>query len=791
MRKTMSILTLLLACWVAWGQAVLADGMILPLPEAMAADYLVVQYHHVTVSIEDNRAVTRVEQQFHNPYGVAVTGRYLFPLPPEAVLSRFEAEVDGQRQAVTHQDRETTRTQLRQSIVRQNDPSLLRYADWESLAFDLTLEPGSTSTMHLVYEEMLTPRGELYHYRYVLSTERYSSLPLEVASIAVEVSASPGLAALYSPSHQVSIQRLGPGRAWVHWDARDVRPGTDFELYFAATGDGFGGGLLTDLPASGNEGHFLFLFSPEIAPPPSATMPKDIVLVVDRSGSMSGEKIEQAQDALGLILGQLGEDDRFSLVTFSDAVWPLSDRLRPADSEALQDARGYVGRLAADGSTDLEAALQAALGILDRSEERGVPRMVVFLTDGLPTAGITDQTAIARRVAERNARLAARLHVFGVGYDVNTHLLDRLAADAGGTVTYVQPGEKLNARLTDFYASIAHPLLTDLQIRFEGLETSHTYPQALPDLFQGSSLLLSGRYRADSRAVTVRVRGRAGGEEREYIYRFDLVASGADGSGGTDFVARLWATRHVGALLDQVRVAGESEASVAEIRDLGLRYGIVTPYTTFAVEAQAAGAASAANMDLYDRADLNAASGQTTVQARVQNQMYQQAARADLATGANVSSDGRQSLAQVGEQQVDLALLVDRDLAGPLSPEWVEHNVKVDHTIEFGSDDYWDLAADPLARPYLQSGTNVVFAHGGKVVAVRGPEDGALAIVEGVAVGHNPAPANPPLANNGGLQARLAFRTWPRVLIAGVVMMALAGLAGLVAIAYWVGKSSR
>ena len=151
-----------------------------------------------------------------------------------------------------------------------------------------------------------------------------------------------------------------------------------------------------------------------------------------------------------------------------------------------------------------------------------------------------------------------------MGYDVNTHLLDRLAADNGGTVTYVQPGENLEVALTEFYGKIAHPLLTDLEIEFEGLEASDLYPEALPDLFQGSSLLLTGRYGPADGPVSVRVRGRAGGERREYVYHFDL-----EETGGRDFVPRLWATRRVGALLDQVRVEGESQALVDEIRDLG------------------------------------------------------------------------------------------------------------------------------------------------------------------------------------------------------------------------------
>jgi Ca-activated chloride channel family protein len=307
-----------------------------------------------------------------------------------------------------------------------------------------------------------------------------------------------------------------------------------------------------------------------------------------------------------------------------------------------------------------------------------------------------------------------------VGYDVNTHLLDRLADENGGSVTYVQPGESLEAVLTGFYERIASPALTEVEIEFEGLEARDLYPRRLPDMYGGSSLLLSGRYRATAPTVTVRVRGRAGGAEQVYEYQFDL-----EEASGHDSVPRLWATRRVGELLDRVRVEGESSALVDEIRELGLDYGLVTPYTTFVIQAQVDGPASVANMALYaDQTQLNQAWGQTTVQARVQNQLYQQAAQADLAGGANVVNYGHHTLAQVANQNIDLSLLranlrAQEKEDGPVTPEWISQNVEVDRTIDFGSEAYFSLAADPALRPLLQSGPNVIFAHEGQVYAVQ------------------------------------------------------------------------
>jgi Ca-activated chloride channel family protein len=716
MRKIVLVLLTSVLCFNLGINLVHADGMVLP--EILSPDYLVVRYHRVTVDIEDGHAVTRVEQEFYNPHPFPISGRYLFPVPPEAILSGFQALVDGKLQTVTRQDPGTTNAALYDVVTQRRDPSLLQYADWESLAFDLYLPAGGSRQMSLAYEEMLTPSGGLYRYRYVLSTERYSSQPLEHAALTVNLHSSSGLSSLYSSTHAVTTERLGPDRARVTWEAQGVNPSQDFELFFAPTEGGFGGGLLTG--RRNDQDHFMFLFAPESGTDRGSAIPKDIVFVIDRSGSMSGEKIEQARNALHFILGQLGENDRFSIVGFDHRLSVLAPTLQSVAQDTLADARRFVDGLQADGDTDLEAALQAGLEILARSETRDASRIVVFLTDGLPTAGVTDEALIARLVTQTNAELETRLHVFGVGYDVNTHLLDRLAADNGGSVTYVQPGENLEAVLTGFYERVAYPVLTDVRVEFEGLAVDDVYPQALPDLFQGSSLLLSGRYRAAASGVTVRVRGRAGDQERVYVYHFDL-----DQAGDYDFVPRLWATRRVGELLDRVRVEGENEAVLAEIRELGLGYGLVTPYTTFVIQAQADGAASAANMALYqNQTKLNQAWGQTTVQARVQNQLYQQAAQANLASGANVVNNGQRSLAQVSNQSVDLSLLQgQKDLTGPVTNEWIEENIAVDRNVTFGSQEYFALVNDPATRPFLQSGRNVVFAYQGQVVSIQDPRD--------------------------------------------------------------------
>ncbi len=749
MRKLMLALLLVVSGSHLGAGVVLADGMILP--ESLSPDYLTVREHHVTVTIEDNHAVTQVQQEFYNPNPFPVSGRYLFPVPPEALLSNFEAHVGHQRQTVVRQDAATTNAALYAAVDDRRDPSLLQYADWETLAFDIELPAHSARTMTLSYEEVLVPNGGMLHYRYVLSTERYSAAPLEAVSIRVDVRSSAGLANLYSSSHDVTVERLGPDHAEVTWEAVDSQPTEDFDLFIAPADGGFGGGLLTG--EYDGRSHFLFLFAPEDRADHTDALPKDIVFVIDRSGSMSGEKIVQAQDALQFILGQLNEQDRFSIVGFDDQMLVFSETLAPVDRQHLRRARSFVDELHANANTDIDQALQVGLGILRNSESRpGATRMVVFLTDGLPTAGVVDERAIVQRATETNRHIEARLHVFGVGYDVNTHLLDRLAAENGGAITYVQPGENLETVLSDFYGKIAHPVLTDVEIEFEGLRADNVYPQTLPDIFEGSSLLLTGKFQAQAQTetVSVRVRGYAGEEERSYIYHFSLADAGEHA-----FVPRLWATRRVGALLDEIRVEGETNRRVKEIRTLGLTYGIVTPYTTFAIAAQTVGAASMDNMSLYaDQERLNAVSGETTIQARVQNQAYQDATQASLASGANIVQAGDRSLAQVSQRQIDLTLLQHYDAEGEaLSDAWIDANVTIDRQITFGSEAYFALVDDPEIRRYLQSGTAVIFEHEGEIIEIRDPE--AVSEPEPSAAAEPPA-----LTRSGPLSRFLRWLSW-------------------------------
>jgi Ca-activated chloride channel family protein len=330
---------------------------------------------------------------------------------------------------------------------------------------------------------------------------------------------------------------------------------------------------VTHRPA-GEDGYFLLSLSPgrgEALPEP-----RDVTVVLDVSGSMSGEKIRQARAALQDLLGTLTPGDRFRLIAFSNAVRPMSLDWLAVTPGDLDRARTWVGGLEANGGTNISGALAEALRL--ESPRNRLP-VVIFLTDGLPTVGDTSVEAILRSVAERRGR--ARVFAFGVGHDVNTALLDRMSEEGRGSTHYVVPGESVERALSLLAAKIHHPVLTDLALVRAPVRIKELYPVEIPDVFAGEELILFGRYEVEGRGLSgeLVLEGRRGGER----LRFPLEAPFPGHEEGNAFVPRLWASRKLGFLTRRVWTEGPSQELLDEIRETALRYGLPSPYTSYLV----------------------------------------------------------------------------------------------------------------------------------------------------------------------------------------------------------------
>jgi Ca-activated chloride channel family protein len=518
---TICMLFILISSLLLPGSA-FADGIIVPDPPIcdpgpcppviIPMDQLVIRYHHVTISIQDQLAVTHVDQIFYNPNDWTIEGTYIFPIPDDAAVSGFTLWVDGQPVEGQVLDATQARKTYEQIVSSMRDPALLEYIGRGAVqARIFPIDPQSERRIELEYTQALPAEGGLVRYTYPLNTEKFSAMPIESVTISVDIQSSIPIRAVYSPSHEVGVSRESDHHVVVGYEAANVLPNTDFALYYSL-GETEAFHLLTfrdPSDSSDPDGFFLVLLAPRINTT-DQVIPKDLILVLDRSGSMDGEKFQQAQQAAGYILDNLNQGDRFNIISFSTGIQMYSDELRPASETA--EARFWLDGLRAEGSTDINRALLESAALVD--PERST--YVIFLTDGLPTEGVTDSQSIITNF-EADAPGNLRLFSFGVGYDVDTILLDSLSQDHHGRSTYVQPGMSLDEILSSFYSSISTPVLTNLELDFGDLSTYDLYPYPLPDLFAGSQVILMGRYREGGN-MDITLTGEVNGEGQTFTF---------------------------------------------------------------------------------------------------------------------------------------------------------------------------------------------------------------------------------------------------------------------------------
>ncbi|HWN98481.1 MAG TPA: VWA domain-containing protein, partial [Blastocatellia bacterium] len=462
-------------------------------------------------------------------------------------------------------------------VRRQIDPGLLEYAGKDLFqASVFPIEPRSTKKIELTYSQVLKNEGGTVSYRYELgSGRRIQPQPIGEIAASVEINSPIDLKNIFSPSHKISVSKDGERRARLSFEGKGQDSQRDFLLYYSLSEKDFGVSLLTHREP-GKDGYFLMLISPKANIGEQDRVAKDIIFVLDTSGSMSGEKIDKAKAALNFGVESLSARDRFNIISFSGEEHLMKANLVEANPAGKQLGLKFIENLRAEGGTNINDALVAAFKQFQSSER---PPMIVFLTDGLPTVGPTDVRQIVRNVNDAN-RASVRLFSFGVGYDVNTNLLDKLSADNRGVSDYIEPQEDLEVKVSNFFARVNYPVLSDLKLDFGGVETDLMYPRTLGDLFKNSQLVVIGRYKNSVNSATIRLTGKIGAREEAFTFSRQ---SFPEDRGDNPFLGRLWATRRVGYLLEQVRLNGENRELKDEIIQLGTRYGIVTPYTSFLV----------------------------------------------------------------------------------------------------------------------------------------------------------------------------------------------------------------
>ncbi len=575
-----------------------ADGLIIVrdapvVPGHFSFAPLQVTYHHVDVQIDDQVATTSVDEEFFNPNSQRLEGEYIFPLPTGSHIDNFSMNINGQMQTAELLSADKAR-QLYEDIVRKmKDPALLEYASRDAIKVRIfPIEPNSSKHIKLKYTQLLTADAGMVEYTYPLNTEKFSSTPLHDVSVRVTLACKDPIKSIYSPSHNIDITRDGDREATVGFEAKDIRPDTDFKLIYSRKNSPLGIDLLTYKQGS-QDGYFLLMASPGADDSKTTqTNPKDICFVLDTSGSMAGEKIEQAKKALLFCLNNLNPTDRFEVIRFSTETESLFNALQPATTENITKARDFVENLKAIGGTAIDDALKTTMQLRrpqdvnhdryprEMAAEDARPFDVIFLTDGMPTVGETGEDPIVSHASQNAASRKARIFCFGLGNDVNTHLLDRIATETHAASQYVLPQEDIEIKVSNFYSKIREPMLTDVAMTITGpnIHCSQIYPSSMPDLFKGQMLVAFGRYTGDGPAA-VKISGTINGASREFVQDVTLTASDTK----NQFIPQLWASRRIGWLLDEIRLHGESSEVKDEVVRLARQYGIVTPYTAYLI----------------------------------------------------------------------------------------------------------------------------------------------------------------------------------------------------------------
>lgn len=550
-----------------------AHGIMVPSDRALPP--LGLAHHRVEIAIDSGLATVTIDQSWRNSTARPLEATYYFPVPKGGVVTGFELEINGKMQKGEMLERDKARRIYQDIVARIKDPGLVEWMDRDLFQVRIFPVPArGEQRLRLKYAQPLETLAGTYRLVYPLRTAKQVARTLDDFTLTTRIRDTVPVGTVYSPTHKIAVAHRDK-QVVIGFEQERVTLDKDFVLYFGVSTQAVGMSTIVHR-RPGEPGYFLLTAAPREELESKEVQGKAIVFVLDTSGSMTGDKIQQAKAALRYCIERLGSDDRFEVMRFSSDVERLSSSGLIAASDAnKRRALGFVDEFEAAGGTAIDEALRAALKTV--AGERSA--LVLFVTDGRPTVGEVDASTILK-ATERANHGNARIFTMGVGEDLDTHLVDLVAGKHGGTSHYVRPGEDVKRAISALYEHIAYPVLTDVSLTITGgdVRAYGVLPTRMPDLFRGQQLLVAGRYRGHGK-TKVRLEGRLGDETR----RFEISVDFPEEEEEQDFVASVWAHRQVGYLLDQVRLNGETAELREEIIQLAKQYGIVTPYTSWLV----------------------------------------------------------------------------------------------------------------------------------------------------------------------------------------------------------------
>ena len=536
------------------------------------------KYCHATVEIFGQVAVTRVDQVFANDSHRVLEGIYVFPLPERATVTDLVLWINGVPTANEILEREQARRDYDEIVRRQVDPALLEYMG--DNVFKVSIFPipeMGERRVEIEYVELLEYDFGTVDYRFPLNARDLGLKPVESIILSCALSSQRPMMSVESPSHPelTRVEVHDPKSVTVLFGDENALPDRDFRLRTTLAQDEIGLNVLAHTPPDslGEDGYYLVWVTPPEQIGEEEILDKSVVFLLDVSSSMEGVRIEQAQDALRRSIDQLAPGDRFNVVAFGTDAVAFREDLVSATEESRAAARAFVDGTAARGLTNIDQALVKAL---EHSFLETTANIVILLTDGRPTYGEIDPEEILRTFRAESQGVV-RVFTAGIGEDIDRSLLIRLSRENRGYPIFIEDNEAIQETVAGLFDRISRPVLSDLALDFGGVTTYDTYPETMPDLFAGTQVVQVGRYR-DPDAFTLTLEGRVGGESKTFAYPAVFPEEG-----GFPVVSRIWASKKIAYLLEQIEILGEQRELKDAVKALGLAYQIVTPYTSMLV----------------------------------------------------------------------------------------------------------------------------------------------------------------------------------------------------------------
>lgn len=712
------ILAFLLLATPLLAQTSRALSWISPNTRVIHAQPVEVTQVEARIDIADQVATTTLDIALRNPTPRPQESELLVPVPSGAVLKSFAFEGISSEGTAKLLPREEARRIYDSIVAQTRDPALLEFVGHSVVKSSVFPVPANgTQKVRVTYEQLLEADGARLDYVLPRSEAVEYTVPWKLS---MRVKSTSRIASVYSPSHEISTKQPDANTAGISCETKD--PGAFRVSLLREAKDEMTASLLAYPDPKIGGGYFLVMIAPPKPRADAKPILREVTLVIDRSGSMAGPKLDQVKAAALQVIEGLNDGEGFNLIVYNEAVEMFAAQPVVKNATTTQQARDYISALRVSGGTNIHDSVVEALR---QKPLEGMLPLVLFLTDGLPTIGQTSEKAIREAVAKGNPH-QRRVFTFGVGVDVNTPLLSRIARETRASAEFVLPKEDVEVKVGHVFERLRGPLLTrpELHVVDDPNRVGDLIPSPLPDVFTGEQILLSGTYRGDA-PLHFQLHGAAADGRRQFDFTFSLDKA----STANAFVARLWASSKIAVLSEAIRDLGADGATgsttelVNEIVRLSTQFGILTEYTAFLAEegtslAAAPANASKAAFNYNDRA-MKVRSGAAAVSQ--QDNLKKGVESKTLNVRNRFLNDKMQAVEITSVQQCQGGALFNK------GNRWTDASAAKadrapDRTVEIGSPEFGRLV-DELASDNRQSllalRGELLLQHRGQLVLIR------------------------------------------------------------------------